>query len=554
MAAEDVRPGMTGSGLSVVEGRTPERFDVRVLGVIPNPYTPDLDIVIVEASGSIIEKAGGIWYGMSGSPVYIGGKLVGAVAYGFGSTSPIAGLTAAEDMLRVLEFSSASALDIQTANRPIHLPKSLRAEILRRGVVPAAEIDEGMGQLKLPFVVSGLSQRAMTDLRRVVESEELPLLPFSGGTASSGLASSADRLDPGDSFAATISYGDVTSAGIGTTTAVCGDQALAFGHSFFHHGGTLRLGANHASTLAVINDFWGPYKFASVAEGIGVMDQDRLAGIRATLGESPRLTRITSSMEATNTGRSRDGLTEVTHRDFVPWTALEHVYSNVHGLFDEDNPGTATLGWRVTGTTESGGTWELVRSNIYSSEYDISYEVGFELLGQLFTLLNNNFEEIEFDEISLESRIDAGANLYTIKKALVSLNGGDYISRRRISVRRGDVVGIRALLEDPEDASQKTSVDLRIRVPRGVRGSATIQVEGGGSGDLNYPCFFFGENCASDESVDSLGELISVLENGPTNDQVIAKLVKGRNRVRAQDVKTVAKVVQGRKRIRTSVR
>ena len=554
MPVDQVAAGMAGSGLTVTKGRTPERFNVEVLGVLPNEIAPGRDMIVVEASGPPIDKAGGIWFGMSGSPVYVSNKLIGAVAFGFSATSRVAGLTPAEDMVKVLDFA-AQAPAAGLADGPVMLPRWLKDRIVRNTDVPREAVDEGLRRLKLPFTVSGVSGDRITKVKRVIESEEMPLLPHSGPAAQAGVTAGVAALEPGSTFAAALSYGDVTQAGIGTTTMVCGDKALAFGHPFFFQGSQVQLGANAGNTMTIIrDDFWGPYKLAAVAEGVGLMDQDRLAGIRALLGVSPDLTSVTSTFRALNTGMSRDGRTEIVHRDFVPFTTFAHLFSNIDSVFDQITGGSSTLTWRVTGTTESGATWELNRSNLYADEFDISFPTGFEILGQLFTLLENDFEEIDFSSVELDGTVEEDIKLLRIEKVLVSLNGGDFVRKRRIRVSRGDLIGLRVVLV-PFDEETTQRVTLRLRVPRRTRGSGEIDVLGGSGDELNFECFFFGENCTSEEDVDSFQELIEVLENAPTNNQLIARLRMGaRRNVRVQDVETLDQVVAGRKRIRLIVR
>jgi SpoIVB peptidase S55 len=554
MPVDQVTAGMLGSGLTVTQGRTPQRFDVEVLGVLPDEIAPGRDMIVVEASGPPIDKAGGIWFGMSGSPVYVSNQLIGAVAFGFSATSPVAGLTPAEDMVKILDFPTQAPAAAALAGGSFMLPGWLEDRIVRRTEVPRATVDEGLQRLKLPFTVSGVSGDRIAKIKRVIDSEELPLLPHSGPAAQAGVPAGAAPLEPGDSFAAALSYGDVTQAGIGTTTMVCGDEALAFGHPFFFHGSQLQLGANAADTMTIIrDDFWGPYKLAAVAEGVGLMDQDRLAGIRALLGVSPDFTSVTSTFSALNTRMSRDGRTEIVHRDFVPFTTFAHLFGNIDSVFDQITGGSSTLRWRLTGTTETGATWELNRSNLYADEFDISFATGFEILGQLFTLLENDFEEIEFSSVELDGRVEEDIKLLRIEKVLVSLNGGDFVRKRRIRVSRGDLIGLRVVLV-PFDEVTTQRVDLRLRVPRRARRSGEIEVVGGSDGP-NFECFFFGENCASEKDVDSLEELIEALENAPTNNQLIARLRLGaRRRVQVQDVETLDQVVDGRKRIRLIVR
>jgi hypothetical protein len=554
MPTNQLQPGMTATGYTVSSGTTPEPFNVEILGVLPDGIAVGRDMIIVETSSPAIDKAGGIWSGMSGSPVYIGGKLVGAVAFGLSfGPSKIGGLTPASDMMDVLAYASGATESYQTLSVPekVVLTKRQSARIAERAGVSAEKVSS-FGRLKVPFGVSGVSGPRLKTFQETVEREGLPLIPFSGSSTSSGSSAPAGTTGAGDSFAAALSYGDITAAGIGTTTAVCNGQVLAFGHPFFFEGAT-KMGANQSSVIAVIDDpTFAPFKVGTVDGLIGVVDQDRLAAIRATLGEIPELIDITSTVLAVDTGRTRDGLTQAVLSEWVPGLAFTHMFSNIDVVFDAIGEGSSSLSWTVSGTTESGQSWELNRSNAYVSEYDISFDSLWELERLLFTLERNKFEEIEFTGVDVSAEVDDDVRRYQIKGVKVARNNGKFRATKFLDVRRGDLVRLRVTLEPFDDSANKI-VNLAVRVPRRARGPETLQVRGGEFGGGVF-CLF-GNKCTDQlgNKIDSLDELIAALENAPRNDELRAMILGRRNTIKAQDSEVLDQVVRGRKRIQLFV-
>jgi SpoIVB peptidase S55 len=562
MPVADVRTGMMGEGLTVYEGKEPERFQAEILGVLQNGIAPGRHMIVVEVSGDVIDRAGGSWFGMSGSPVYVDGKLVGAFAWGLSfSTTNLGGLTPAEDMVKVLGYPEAGPEDDSeqegsppTYNRTVRVPRRMQARLARQTAATERQMAGGFQQLLTPLSVSGLSDRRLSQLHELVDREGLPLLPYRGSSAQSPSTTQIDPatepLEAGDSFAAALSYGDLTAAGIGTTTMVCKGKALAFGHPFSFEGETF-LGANHAEAITIVEDpIFGNYKLANVGPLVGVVDQDRLAAIRADLSEGPVLIPVTSTVTALDTNQSRDGKTEVVESEVVPFLAFDHLVFNIDSVFDQFSGGSATLSWTIQGEGETTGPFTLTRDNLYADEFDIAFGSAFEVLGNLFTILGNDFEEVRFTSVDMDMTVKEDVELYRIHDVLVSLNGGDYLERRRLKARPGDLIGMQVVLTNFEETEERI-VELAITLPDKTRGESIIEITGGSAGGAGEECFFFGENCESDEEVDSLAALITALEESPHNNELLARLRGGRrSKVRAQDSEVLEQVVAGFKRVR----
>lgn len=547
---EEVTRGMTGIGRTVVSGRDPEPFSATVLGVLRDALGPGRDMIVADVSSPAIDEAGGIWAGMSGSPVYVGERLLGAVAYGLSEDdSSIAGLTPAQDLLNLLQYPVALPEPVP-ASRSIELTP----ELYRR-----VEASEGEGAsstlraLQVPLSVSG--GRGSRIIGRAIAREGLPYIAYAGSSASSGEgveATATSTLQPGDSFAGSFSYGDITIAEIGTTAVVCNEMAVAFGHSiypFFPQGKT-EMGANEAEVLTIVDN--PNFKLATVEELVGTVDQDRLAGVRALLNVIPGTVPVRSTVTAEDFGRTLTGETNVVVEKMVPTIASVHMVDSVDSAFDQVGTGSLDATWTITGTRESGATWSLTRTNQYASEEDVARESFGELTGNLFALFYNGHEEVHFTEVTADVSVREAIDRYVIGGVLVSKNGGAYRGGRRVNVDPGDVLGLRVMLLDsytPTPGVEPYYVEMQLKVPRRSSGQGYIQVRGGSRGGGFRSCFYDGEYCARRiaQRYPTFDALLEGLANRRGNNSLAARLRLGRRRssVVSRDKAIVDKVVSG---------
>jgi hypothetical protein len=541
MPIADVARGMIGTGLSVTQGRDPVTFDVEVLGVLTDGIAPGRDMIVVNLSGPVIDAAGGLWFGASGSPVYLPDgaeqKLVGAVAYGLAAGgSTLAGLTPAEDMVEVLGAGGAAAS--LRASGAVRLPRSLALRAADRTGLSVVQVSS-LTRLKTPFAMSGLNDRALRRVQQAIERQNLPLIPYVGASASADGDGGPADLGAGDSFAAAASLGDVTAAGIGTTTFVCDGQAVAFGHPF-DFGGETTLAARAADTITIVPDpIFGSYKLANVAENAGVVTQDRLAGIGAVLGDGPSTTPVTSVVTDLDTGRSRNGESHGVLPEFTPFLSFLHLLSNIDVTIDRIGPGTADAAFEITGTRDGGATWSFARTNRYASSFDVSFDSVLELASAAEVLQAFEDENIEITGVEV-SRMDVQRDFttYRLRKVLV-WKRGEYVSQPFVRARPGRRIKLRAVL------APATNVDLAFRVPATLRRSGFIEVRGGLSSFPEIPCFFAEEECGEDTALTFDG-LLRALGSQPRNDMVQARLLVGNfGRVRATGARRVDSVVSG---------
>jgi hypothetical protein len=561
MPVAALQKGMRGTGWSVVEGDTPQSFDVLVKGVLPDGMGPGRDLIVVELSGSVIDEYGGAWFGMSGSPVYVNGQLIGAVSAALSwGASDVVGLTPAEDMARLFDYpigddpSGARAWSAPTA--PDEVPAGLRmteADVARmagkgRG---AGESGTSFTEMKLPLSVSGATPSALDKLSRTIVREDAPFVPYAAGSASQEQSQTGGTLRAGGNFAAAMSYGDLTLAAVATTTMVCDGKAVAFGHPFFWTGATT-LGANDATSLTIVKDpTFGSYKLAVIEENVGTVDQDRLAGVRATLGQGPERIPITSTVTAPDSGNTRQGRTDALLTENVPFLAPYHLFSNIMVTLDRFGEGSSEVAWTVTGTTESGQPFELTRSNMFASEYGIEWESVSELESFLYQISSNDFEEVTFGSVDMSATVEDDIKRLTITDVALSVNDEEFASKRRVKARPGDVLDIRVTLT-PYDGTADRVVEMTVTVPRDARTDGLLEISGG-SGRRARMCFYEPQACArgTGGTIDSFQELIDHLESLPRSNELRAQLHMGRRaQVVAEDLEVLDHVVSKTRRIR----
>ena len=351
---------------------------------------------------------------MSGSPVYAAdGRLVGAVAYGLAGSSPIAGITPAAEMVKLLSGGGAAV-----AAPTVELTATLEREIVASGAATVQEAASGLRRLRVPVVVSGTSPARLRRVTRLIRRTIPGVQVYPAGAASARPA--ALDLVPGGNVAAALSYGDVTAAAVGTVTAVCDGEALLFGHPLLWNGAT-SLSAHQASAVFVQPDpIFGPFKVANIRGVAGTVDQDRLGGLHTEIGALPTTTRVRSALTSVETGASRTATTRAVLPAFVPEAAFAHVFGNLDRVHDRIGPGVVTLQWGASGhgdAMEAPGRFR--RREKMADSFDATFNPAFKILLDLDTLFNNPFERITIDNVSVTGTVDpayAEAQLIRVEK------------------------------------------------------------------------------------------------------------------------------------------
>jgi hypothetical protein len=294
---DDLKPGMKGHGVTVMRGATLEKFQAEVLGVLKNT-SPGRDLVLARLSGLDLERTGVI-AGMSGSPVYIDNRLVGAVAYSWAyGKDPIAGITPFSQMLSFAEASERRGL--AGGDKPIRvgLREPVRVDGKFFDAVTVSQTDGGaklgeadglwMQPLRAPVSAGGFTTHSLRMLRE--RFPESGLVPVQGGGVAAKLAEEAKKvkIEPGAAMSVALISGDFDMSGIGTVTHVDGQRVWGFGHPFMSLGGCdlpLMTGWVHTVYPRLSVSF----KMGSPLQAVGVVNADVSTGIAGWLGREPDL-------------------------------------------------------------------------------------------------------------------------------------------------------------------------------------------------------------------------------------------------------------------------
>jgi hypothetical protein len=454
-------------GLTVSRGTTPEAFTGEVVGVLESGIAPGLDMVIMDLTSPEIDRVGGIWAGMSGSPVYADdGRLIGAVAYGlaFGA-SPIAGITPFEDMDDYLGTAPRHAVTVGP---------TLAQRIADRGDVTAGQASR-FSQLPMPLGVSGLSARRLAQSRDADRDYLGQRDTYVVGRSAGAASPDPSTVVAGGNIAAALAYGDVTAAGVGTATSVCEGRVVGFGHPM-SFGGTTTLSLHPADALYVQEDSLGvPFKVANIGDPAGTITDDRLTGISGGFGALPETTTITSTV--TKGSRSREGSTYVN----IPAAGAEMTFNehlaNHDRVVDGIIGGSETLDYMITGTDGDGDGFEIGFSDRYQSPSDITYSSAFDVADLVYGL--TSIEGVSVDDVTMTSEVSQDKSTYTIT-AVQQRKGSKWVTLGRKSpavVRAGGTLHLRAVLSGPSGTAYTAyhfAVPKRFRDERG-----SVSITGG---------------------------------------------------------------------------
>lgn len=503
------------TGLTVDTGTTPAPFTGSVLGVLEGGIGAGMDLIMVRLTSPEIDRVGGIWAGMSGSPVYAeDGRLLGAVAYGFAGTTPVAGVTPAAEMHALLGRAERTA----GAPERVELSPRLQRRALATGEVSERQAETGMSRLPLPVAVSGL--QGARQMRKAAERLGVDEARFfrAGSAPAAAVSPEEAGIEPGGTLGASLSYGDFSAVGTGTATMVCGEEVVGFGH-YMDWAGTTTMTMHGGDTVYVQEDpAWVPFKVANPSGPVGTISQDRLAGVAGSTGALPDTTAVTSSATSLETGFSRTGSTYASMPEWLPDLAALGVVVNNTRVVDKLGEGTADFSFTVSGTTEGGAPFSLTRANRIRSGWDIGWMSPEELYYTVNLLQRNGFTDVDVDDVTMDTELDVTNLAYRVGKVQAK-QGGQWrkATNRPVRVAAGGILRLRVtLVPDAASADDLSRARRILRVPVGFgRGALFVGSEG--------------SPFVSRRSLrpTSFADLLTKLEDRPRSDEVVARFRGG---------------------------
>lgn len=364
---ESLKPGMKGVAWTVFTGDKPEPIPVEVIGIWKSAWGPKQDIIVAKLTGkaSRTNVAGG----MSGSPVYIDGKLVGAIALRLSVFSPdaICGITPIKLMLDINNFDKSRPAEPRTPDRiktagktaALNLPDGLLSRVVSAGA--SASLSDKlpmMMPIATPVTFSGFSDSALQEFAPVFQ--QLGMMAVQGGAAGS-LNSSVPAKDwrtslqPGESIAAVLVSGDMTMTGAGTVTYNDGKHVLAFGHPMFNLG-PVDMPIAKEQILTTLASSYQPTKMGNAEEVVGALQQDRHSGILGQLGATANMIPVTLHVRSFNSDdsvrKSQDFHFNVfIQQKWTPYLMMATLFNAVSNLNDFSEDAT----YRMNGELDLAG-------------------------------------------------------------------------------------------------------------------------------------------------------------------------------------------------------
>ena len=475
---DELKPGMIGIGRTVFQGDRLEEFKVHVLGVLRNVIGTRRNLILAKLEGGPLADTGVI-AGMSGSPVYIDGRLVGAVSYSLGqfSKEPIAGITPINEMVEATAQSAprrpAARVALQMPLSPENMRDSLRQAF--SWMRPFAEnpndvqvfgngLDASVGTMlrpiATPLTIGGFDASVIDPLVSAFREQGfLPMMAGAGGQAPA--PKSIQPLRPGDPVGVALVAGDLEFGATGTVTEVDGNRVYAFGHPFYGLGPT-QFPMTRAYVHTILPSLFSSSKLASTGEIIGTVQQDRATAIAGTLGAGPTLIPINLKLTSDRGTTKTFKMSVVNDQLFTPLLAYVSIL-NTLSSYERQN-GAASYTVRGSATVKKYGQVDF--EDLFSGDTP-SIGAATYVVGPINFLLRNAFEDVDIESLNLE--IDASEQSKTATLERVWIDGN--------RPKPGTTVTLKALMRTYRGEEITRSVPVEI--PANARGSVSIMVADG---------------------------------------------------------------------------
>ena len=425
MTVDQIKPGMKGIGKTVFSGTKIEEFQIEVIDVLKNGNGPKSDIIWVLCSGGPLEETGVI-QGMSGSPVYIDGKLIGAVAYmpnTLFAKRPIAGVTPIADMLGIIENSEKGGATRQGMMDEFDIPFPLenqsdsvekQSEMKLGGIgnnSPASLLEP----ILTPVMMGGFSPKTIEYISPILK--KFGMIPLQGGGTSAQNEPNDVKIEPGSVVGIQFVKGDADAYASGTITYVDGDKVLAFGHPMYGMGKTnLPVAVGKISLL--FPSMLVSSKYGSPVRIIGTLTRDDMYGILTDLTKQPefipmkiRIIKGDNQTQEFNFEIAKDRLFAPS---FILSTALDTIQIATQQV------GDYTM--RTHSEISIKGYPKLIKDDVFSGL--VPDVVASDFATPIYMIMQNRFEDVDVENISLDvtfedKRTNAIIDDVQINKSLV---------------------------------------------------------------------------------------------------------------------------------------
>ena len=517
----ELKEGMKGTAWTVFRGSEPEEFQVEILGIVPGAIGPKQDMIVGRISGGSADRTS-VFAGMSGSPVYIDGKLVGAISYSFPfSKEPICGITPIEQMISIFEQNQnqktkakeprpVSFAELAAATYQPNLPKNatVSSSILAGGANSslAAVAGQSFQPIATPLSFNGFSQDTLNLFAPQLTSVGLlPVASVGGAAKITPLKESTEKtLLGGTSVSMQLVRGDYSMAASGTVTWRDGDKIYAFGHPFLSLG-TSDLPMSESHVVTVIPNLNNSFKLAVPDAMVGSMTQDRATGVFGNLGKSPKMIPVKLNLETSRNNHETLNF-EVARDEFLTPILLNiaiynSLVANERGLGDS--------------TVEIKGEIKLKNQAPIKVERRFAGAIAGQLAAvsiaaPVNAILKSRFDGAEISEINLSAVSIDGSNTATLER----------IALDKTEVKAGGSFEVQAYVRTNSGRifSQKIPVTIPADTPAG-----TLMVTVGDGNSIQ-------QNAASKQFVPkNLSELVKTINDLKKDDRLYVQTYRVTN-------------------------
>jgi hypothetical protein len=479
LPVEDLRPGMKGIARTVFSGSEPQEFGIEIIGVLPGFTGPRQSTIIARLSGSNVDKTG-VFAGMSGSPVFIGDRLVGAIAYSFPfAKEPICGITPIQQMIEIFEAGTPklarqphpiSLAELASAAWKPTMPKqAMGATPLIAAVAAGSPLAPFMGQqiqpIATPVVFSGISQESLSLFAtELTKSGLLPVSGVGGAAEITSLARYDDKtLTPGTSVSVQLVRGDYSIAASGTVTFRDGNRIYAFGHPFLSLGGA-DMPMTESSVVTVIPNAFNSFKLAVPGQMVGTISQDRSTGIFGQLGRAPKMIPVKINL---HTSRNRDEqfVFEVVNDEYLtPLLLTITVFNSINA--SERSLGQSTVS--IHGSISVDGQPPIDVERRFSS-INAPISAASSVASPISELLTSGFDGVNIKGINLDIVATEENHNATLER----------ISLDRTEVKSGETVEVQAYIRT--DAGIQFVQRIPVQIPAEVSSGPLMITVGDGA-------------------------------------------------------------------------
>ncbi|MFN2497534.1 MAG: hypothetical protein ABR557_00420 [Pyrinomonadaceae bacterium] len=517
---EDLRPGMKGTARTVFSGTEPQEFSVEILGVLPGFPAPRQSAIIARLSGANVEKTG-VFAGMSGSPVYIDNRLVGAIAFSFPfSREPIAGITPIKQMIDLFEKGSAG--DRQSPKEPRavsfaqlastdwkpNLPKqSVTSTSLIAPVSQGSPLLPLLGQqmvpIATPMVFGGISQESLAMFAPQLMANGL--LPVSGAGGSANMTPlgtpNEQTLTPGTSISVQLVRGDYSIAASGTVTFRDGNRIYAFGHPFLSLGAS-DMPMSETAVVTVIPNVNNSFKLSIPGTMMGSISQDRSSGVFGELGQTPKMIPVKIKLH-TSRDRSDTYSYEIANDSFLTPLLLNLTVFNTI-TSSERALGDSTI--TIKGAINVRGQEPIQLDRRFSAANSPVMAAG-SVASPISSLLGSGFDDVQIEGVTLD--ISSTDSKYAATLERIALN--------KTEARRGELIEVQAYVRT--ESGKQFVQRIPVQIPNDATpGQLLVFVGDGGA---------LQEGSASRVFVpQDLGQLVRAINKVKKSDRLYVKLFR----------------------------